>query len=515
MSLLPRQSPSVDAHLRQARQLLAGRDFAGAAALFGQAIALDPDADPALAGLGHCLNRLGRGREAVALLRQAVGLVVRRLGKGGDPAPLLDLAWELQQAGASRDSLAPIEQALKRRPDSARAHHLKALALERCADFRGGRQSAARALALAPGEANAALLLASLEARCGDLATARRRLEGLVSGGAGPGLGRALFELGRVLDRQGEATAAFSLFVRAGALNQATLGDFDEHGLAIQLAGDRRYCTREWLAALAEEAPAEAGPDPLFLMGFYRSGTTLMEQMLAAHSRIVSSGEAGLIPQTMLELSRLAPDDGRHWSQRLADIGPGGRRHLRRHYWQLARQWLPGLDEGRLLLDKTTLNTVNLGFILALFPRAPILFALRDPRDVCLSCFMQAFAPNPLTRHFLDWEMGARCYATVMDHWRAMAGSLAPDWRPLRYESLVADPQGALAPVLAWRGLDWEAAQGRFHEQARKREIATPSFAEAVRPVHAGAVGRWRAYAAHFPAVLPHLAPHLAGFGYG
>ncbi len=500
--------------LRQARECLLQGDLSAASALFRQVLEREPGADAALAGLGHCLGRLGREREAVATLRQAASLVGRRLGSKDDPAPLLDLAWELQQVGAARDSLAPIEQALRRRPVLARAHHLKALALERCGDFKAARLSAGRALALAPGELNAAVLLASLEARCGDLEGARRRLQGIVASRHGAVHSRAVLELGRVLDKQGDAQGAFPLFVRAGALQRARPGRRTEGQVAAWMLREQAHCRRSWLAGLTDP-PEEDQADPIFLMGFYRSGTTLMEQMLAAHSTIVSSGEAGLIPQTMAELDRLAPPDGRHWSERMGGLGADGRRHLRRHYWRLARAWFPGCTADTRLLDKTTLNTVNLGFIRALFPRAPILFALRDPRDVCLSCFMQAFAPGPLTDHFLDWQEGVRFYAAVMDHWNVLSQELTPDWRPLRYESLTADPRGTLEPLLDWLGLAWEGAQARFHEQARAGEIVTPSFAEAVRPIYGHAVGRWQAYAPFFAPVEGFLAPHVAGFGYG
>jgi hypothetical protein len=213
-------------------------------------------------------------------------------------------------------------------------------------------------------------------------------------------------------------------------------------------------------------------------------------------------------------LFRSQPDPTLHWTERFASLGPEAADHLRAAYRQRAAECLGTLD-GRILLDKTALNTLNLGLIRAIFPRAHIVFALRDPRDVLLSCFMQAFAPTPLTAQFLDWMAGARFYAAVMNHWQALGASVQAPLSVVRYEQLVADPRGALAPVLEALNLAWHANQDQFHDRVSEYGVSTPSYAEVARPLYATSVGRWRAYAKHFQVVRSELEPHVTALGYG
>lgn len=489
-------------------------DFEAAATAFDNALATDPSSAIALGGLGHCLGRIGRRSEACGRLTQAARLLGQRARRAADAGPLLDVAQELHALRAFQASLPPIERALRLAPTDARCHYLHAHALWRLRRLEDARLSAGRAVALAPHASNARIFLATLEAEAGDLDAARRRLEGIVGRDGDPNVARAEFELGRILDRLGECDRAFECFASSGR-RQLARPELARHrlgSLVEELGLDRERCTPAWFERW-RGLPADGSPDPVFLVGFYRSGTTLLEQMLAAHPAVQSSDEADLMPQVAKALHRMGPP-GAHWTERIEAAGIAGIARLRRHFWSAAEAAIDGPVRTLRLIDKTALNTVNLGLLRTLFPTAPVIFALRDPRDACLSAFMQAFVPNALTTHCLDWDRLAQFYDVVMTHWKAMAPRLSPAPVVVRYESLVADPRDALQPVLALLGLDWDGRMDRFHERAAARTIATPSFADVARPVHGGARGRWRRYASRFDAVADRLAPHLRDFGY-
>ncbi|MBL8532351.1 MAG: sulfotransferase [Betaproteobacteria bacterium] len=501
--------------IAQGRTAVQRGDYDSARASFEEVLRIAPQSDIALGGLGHCLARLGRVREARERLLEAARLLQRPARKSGNVDPLLDLAHELHGLLAFESSVAVIDAALKIRPAAARGHHLRAQALARMNRHEEARVSALRARTLAPHASNAAILLATIDIELGKLDEARALLETVVGRPGDPDLGRALFELGRVLDRQGDAPRAFESISRAGrlALSRLPAGRFDENAVPSRLALERTLCTARFVEETADEGEARS---PVFMIGFYRSGTTLLEQVLDAHPQVSTSDEHDIVPRVIRHLGRQAESPGEHWTRTFRAVGPVGRQKLRALYWTLAEDRVGrALEPSERFVDKTAMNTLHAGFIRALFPRAPVVFCLRDPRDVLLSCFMQAFTPDPLTAHFLDWTAAARFYDAVMSHWEHMRGELGIACVEIRYEDVVRDLRQAVAPVLSRMGLEWQDAQASFHEHARGKVISTPSFADVSRPLYRSAEGRWRRYAKEFDGIAQWLDPHAIRYGYG
>ncbi|MBL8469600.1 tetratricopeptide repeat-containing sulfotransferase family protein [Methyloversatilis discipulorum] len=491
----PNTTPSAPLALMQAG------DFANAAELFRQLARRQPDLLIAHAGLGRCAARLGRRKEALSALTRAARIAARGLGRTLAPDAALDVAFELHAVHAFNESLPLIDAVLRVAPALARAHHMKAQVLERSAQTEAARASAERAVELAPDAANAQLLLATLEARCADLRAARERLKAIATCAQEDLRPRVMQELARVLERGGDHALAFDTQQAANAalLDRAISSGFDSEWIFGELERERRLCTADWLARNAFNGD-DGRADPIFLIGFYRSGTTLLDQMFASHSRIVSSGEAALLPAVLHELAKRQPAPGLHWTDRWAACGPDIGRQLRALYFEVAEQSLGTLVDGHVLLDKTTMNSIHVGIIRALFPRAHIVFAQRDPRDALISAFMQSFDPTPLTRLLLDWPLAARFLAAVLHHWQEMKQAIGPCAHDVRYEDLVVSPQITLSPVLESSGLTWETALLDFHLRAHLRPITTPSFADVTRPLNAQAIGRWRHHAQRFEA---------------
>ena len=149
-----------------------------------------------------------------------------------------------------------------------------------------------------------------------------------------------------------------------------------------------------------------------------------------------------------------------------------------------------------------------------LFPGAPLVVALRDPRDVVLSCFMQKLRPNDAMAHFFALEGAAALYATVMDLWLGQRGAEGLRYLEYRYEDLIAEPKSVLRLVLDVLGEDWNDAVLAYRERARGRYVGTPSRQAVTEALSDRAVGRWRKYRSYLEPVLPALDPYIDAFNY-
>ena len=143
-----------------------------------------------------------------------------------------------------------------------------------------------------------------------------------------------------------------------------------------------------------------------------------------------------------------------------------------------------------------------------------MLVALRDPRDVCLSCFMQPLPLGQGSSIFLTLEGAVQEYASVMGLWRAAAPCLAGSFLEVRYEDLVADLEGVSRRALEFLGAGWDERVLRFNEYARTKLVRSPTYAAVAQPISRGAVGRWRHYQKHLEPWLETLAPLVRAFGY-
>jgi hypothetical protein len=246
----------------------------------------------------------------------------------------------------------------------------------------------------------------------------------------------------------------------------------------------------------------------VFFVGFPRSGTTLLEQILASHPDIVTLDEREVLMDSTKSLfvSDQALD-------RLSSLEAGEADSLREAYWRRTRDYCPDLA-GKVFIDKLPLNSVRLPLVAKLFPRAKVLFALRDPRDVVLSCFRRRFGMNPAMYQLLTLEGAAAYYDAVMRLVDQYTAKLPLSLHYVRYESLVDDLRREAEGVCGFIGVAWDDSMLDFAQTARSREIRTPSARQVRRGLYNEGVGQWRAYAAHLAPVMPLLAPWVEKFGY-
>jgi len=246
----------------------------------------------------------------------------------------------------------------------------------------------------------------------------------------------------------------------------------------------------------------------VFLVGFPRSGTTLIENILASHPGIVALEERETLYDATVAF--LSDVEGR---SRLEQITPKQIEEHRALYWRNVRRY--GAEvEGKIFVDRYPLNSMKLPILARLFPDARILFLIRDPRDVVLSCFRRMFSMNSSTFEFLSLERTARFYDVVMRLREVYRQKLEMDWQDLRLEDLVKDFEGSARATCAFIGIDWDSRMQDFSEIAKTRRIGTPSATQVIRGLNREGIGVWRNYQAHMAGTFPTLAHWIEKFGY-
>jgi len=244
-------------------------------------------------------------------------------------------------------------------------------------------------------------------------------------------------------------------------------------------------------------------PPLAFLGGHPRSGTTLLEQILDAHPAVAALDE----PNAFLEVLQPAFHSSNRLSSQRLNV-------LRRDYIQALRQELDAGAEGKLLVDKNPSPTARLPLWLRVFPELRVLIALRDPRDVVLSCYFQNIPLNTVNVNFLTWERLAKHYADLMDVWLAVRQWEGFSWIETRYEDVVADLEKEGRRVTEFLGLSWDPEQMRFYEKSRLKQMYSPTYQDVTRPVYTRSVARWVAYEKYLAPILPLLDRYCRTFGY-
>lgn len=256
--------------------------------------------------------------------------------------------------------------------------------------------------------------------------------------------------------------------------------------------------------------PPRNEQNPVFVVGFPRSGTTLLEQMLDAHPNFRAMDERAFV----YELTERMTAAGQPYPSALADLTQIEADQLRALYAAMARKVVPDLGT-RQLVDKNPLNMLCLPMIARLFPEAPIILCLRHPCDVLLSCYMQSFRSPAFMVLCSSLERLARGYVRAFEHWFHHVDVFAPRVMTWRYESVVAHFDEHVKQLGHFLDLDDPSPMTHFAEHARnKGYISTPSYAQVTQSIHGRAVQRWLAYGEMFEPVLPILRPVMERLGY-
>lgn len=514
--------------LEAAKRAYAGGDRPGAAALARQVLLRRPGEATALQILGLVALDQGdpssarRHLEASQAARPSpstlnmIGVAAMRLGDGtaarkaftsaGDQG-LADGWRNLAAAEKGAAQLEAYRRLLALAPNDAGAHAGLANAYEIVHELERAKDHANVSLQADPENPIARLALARVLMREQAFEAAEAAASALVqSRRANPEQRvQALGLIGDARDRRDDAAGAFEAFTAA---NQLSL---QLHGAWLK-ATERLYHPDNVqrmasVAAALDASTWRAPPDgraPVFLIGFPRSGTTLLDQILSSHSGVVCLEESEHFGDALNEAIS-GPDDV--W--RPGELREEALDSIRESYWRRV-----SAPARALVVDKFLLNIVVLPLIKRVFPNAKIILALRDPRDVVLSCYQQRFGMNAAMAQFLELDRASAYYDRVMTVLEICRERLALGVHEVRYEEVVADIEGATRALCRFLEIGFEPAMLTFQETARRREIATPSARQVVEPLYSRSAGRWRRYERELAPVLPVLAPWAARFGY-
>ncbi len=512
----------------RAQTLFNNKQFGEAISIYEKICASCPEDQDSWMMQGLCFQAIGNLDKAISCLEQADNIeppsaeILAKLGMVYIAKQMIDLAMEnfkealeiqadheesriglgsaLLMLERYQEAMEHCQVSLKFSPDSVELRSQLAVSLEQLNRLEEAKEAAKEALAKQPDHPRASFTLAKIDHRLGNLESARLCLAKLLNTKLPPHQYSAIAaELGRVLDKMGDYQEAFKAYT-AGNMALATTVKTDQVNVDELFETIELYqqwfsaeTTLGWLEAAKDLA--EDRPTPIFLVGFPRSGTTLTEQIIVTGDNIVSSNEQPIVLRLISELSVIL-ERPILYPPCLEELSLTDLQKLRDRYWQMAKEMVPSLGEQDRLLDKLPLNIIELGFIYRLFPKAKIVVVLRDPRDVCLNCFMHAFVLNQAMINFLDLERTAKIYASTMALWLQYRSFFKFPYIELRYENLTNDTETESKKLAEFLNLEWNDRS------------STP------QPVSRQDTGQWLHYRNQMVPVMKTLQPYVKEFTY-
>ncbi len=326
------------------------------------------------------------------------------------------------------------------------------------------------------------------------------------------------YEMGQLYERRNDAKQAFEAFAKGNDCKAKLVNLKALHtGVYPQLAV---RILRDFTPAMAQ-GPLPEGPEPapVFLVGFPRSGTTLLDQIMASHPDIAVAEEKPAVDKMIHHLVRSYGTAQPH-EHPLNDVCyPAAMPKLTAQDIAAMRERFftehDNSAQKPVFVDKLPLNILHVGLIQRVFPKAKFILALRHPCDSVLSCYMQDFNLNSAMVRFLDLQDSARFYDEAFSVWEHYAKTLPLDVHAIRYEDVVADFQPTVAKLLEFLNVPWNDAVLEYDKTAQKKGlINTPSYHQVTQKIYTRASGRWLKYREQLKPVLDILKPHAERYGY-
>ena len=501
----------VEAHNNLGLALQSRGRFEEAIESFSKAVHIKPDYAEAHNNLGAALKYQGRLEEAVASLGKALQIAPDRAEAHNN------LGAALQDQGRLEEATASFSNALQIKPDFVEAHSNLCGLYEKQNNIEELERALEKAT-LNCGKDNSNILfhLAQLANRKNQFGDALGYLNKVQVERIQPSQKEAYFSLlGKACDKLGRFDEAFSSFAKQNEWARVSIGakkfNADRH-LNSVLAHKAAWATGA-KPAWTNPISGVSNKSPSFLVGFPRSGTTLLDTILRSHTQITVIEEkpmVGVLVGVMSKAFAQTPT-----VRNLNTLSEADVISLRDIYFKELKKHIDRVDDGKLIVDKFPLNVVHVGIIHRVFPDAKFILALRHPCDCVLSCFMQTFKLNDAMANFLDLDQSAKLYAAVMELWSVYQQKLDLDVHVLKYEDLVQDFEGTCKPLISFLGLEWDDNLHNYQETALGRSnIKTPSYNQVTQPLYKQASRRWTNYRKQMEPVLPVLQPWIEAFGY-
>ncbi|MET0481288.1 MAG: sulfotransferase [Aestuariivirgaceae bacterium] len=437
-----------------------------------ECLRLGPQEEAVRRGAADILMRLRRPHEAIAHL-QAVAAI-----KGG-VVEQVELAKALDAAGRHEEALATYQRAVAVSPVKAPIFVLMSTSALSRGDRDRSQAHLAAALKADPHDGYTHLSLAThFPERC-RIEDLERAVAAKASQPRQLHVVPLMFALGRLKDRAGDVDGAFAAF-RSG------------NDMMAQLAAGkaRKVVPTPWTEPRPSAPPsgAQGSTQPVFVFGMPRSGTTLVEQVIASHPKATGIGELELLPRLT------------------GSLAAAGAERCAAAY---LAAYPPAAQEAERVVDKSLLSWLHLGTIRRLFPNARLIHCRRHPMDICWSAYTELFAEHALTYTY-GFDTLAERYrlhdAAMIEAHRQLPGAILD----IRYEALVANPEPVVESLLAFCGLPFDPACLR--PEMTQRSVRTASRGQVRQPIYRTSVGRWRPYGRHLESLSKLLEAEIAAY---
>ena len=513
------QPDLAEAHNNLGLLQMARQDFGPALDSFEKVIALAPGFAPGHANIGNIHLHNKRYDQAIECFNKAVELAPNL----AEAYLALGNTWKL--TGDRDTARQHYQRAITAKPDYALAHYSLGVLEEESGDFNRALECYTETRRLLPNNIDAQAGIAGIQEKTGDTETAYNTIRSLIDNGAqdvrvGVIFSRLCrhfdkceeatyyleslvfkpelnsdqradvhFAIGMLKDRAGEHDVAFTHFSQA---NEAKDVDYnpDDYRKYVDRVIDTN--TRETLSTLP--GPSKATKRPIFIIGMPRSGTTLVEQILSAHSKVAAGGEINEIFGITDNLSQFTGADTTY-PEALSSINQSAIDSMAERYLQRLSQIDTSADH---VTDKMPHNFQHIGLIHAMFPESPIIHVTRNPLDTCLSCYFHDFAGHqPYAYNLEHLAAHYKQYQRLMRHWKDNLDIPVFD---VSYEQLINDQEQISKALLQHCGLAWDDNCLRFYKSDRL--AATASYDQVRQPIYKSSAGRWKHYEAHIKQLL-------------
>jgi len=318
--------------------------------------------------------------------------------------------------------------------------------------------------------------------------------------------------LAKCYDRIGNTDKAFNYFKKANLLSQKTkIKNFDKNKYLQEIKIRSEFFKKSNIEKWPVLKQSDNRPNPIFLIGFPRSGTTFLDTILRSHPLIEVIEEQFMVEQLINSLNQLPNSK----FENIKEIENEQIIKIRKTYFESLESQIQNKNNTKLYIDKLPLNIIHVGEIVRIFPNAKFIVSLRHPCDCVLSCFMQDFELNDAMANFLNLDDAAHLYDAVMNLWTQYTSIFSINYHEVKYENLIENFEPTVRSILNFLELSWDDSVLNYLITAKKRDrIATPSYSQVTKPIYSYAIGRWQRYRKQTSNIYPILEGWIKKFNY-